>query len=231
VSDDSREGRIGRGDALVARGKALELGRLAPRFAAFEAAHARLVEAEREVAARRDALEAQEAALGLAGAFHDLAIEVVAAALVADGFPRVHPFRPLGFVSPSELAKLGAAAEADEALRLVEALSAHPRASERARAATERLATAARNLKEALRPLRKLARARDEATAKRDALAEPWEAAHAELLVRAQLARDDAGAALFAALFVGPPGGGETPTKGAKKRRVERRPARATKRG
>jgi hypothetical protein len=80
-------------------------------------------------------------------------VEALAKALVANGLPRGNPFKPLVFAAPSTLSRMGYAAEAREAQRLVKAVQAHKESSAQTLAAAKALLAAAQAVEKALQPM------------------------------------------------------------------------------
>ncbi len=193
--------RIVVGDQVLCAVDAVDTSTIAVRVASFKKAHLLYSAAEMAVRKMAQALRTRQEVVFDADVALNVAVDLLANALPADGFPRQNPFRVFGAPTPSALKAMGMAGGANEVLALEKAVlmksSISPRSADAARAAGD----AARKVQAALKPLAKLQKARIDAMARRDALAPGWSKALASLKLAAMAADDEGHAGLFAALF------------------------------
>lgn len=174
---------------------------IGPRLATFRKVHDQYMAADDAVKEADAAVRAQKAKVAEADVTQDEAIETLSCTVVGEGLPRLTPFKPLGFASPSSLKKMEAGAEARELLRLAAAVKAHKPALTESRKVAAQLEAAAKGVLVAVEPIADLERKRREAVSKRDALEQGWETAFAALKRGARAAADEGAAGLFEALF------------------------------
>ena len=193
--------RIVCGDQVLCAVDAVDTSAIAGRVASFRKAHLLYSAAEMAVRKAGQALRTQQEVVFVADVALNVAVDLLASVLPADGFPRQNPFRVFGAPSPSALKTMGMAGGANEVLALERAVlmksSISPKSADAARAAGD----AARKVQAALKPLAKLQKARVNAMARRDALAPGWGKALASLKLAAMAADDEGHTGLFAALF------------------------------
>jgi len=179
------------------------------RFATFVKVHSAYVKAEEAVKGADSKVRAQQGKVGTADVAQDEVVDELASALAGEGMPRMSPFKPFGFASPTDIKKMGDTAEATEVTRLAAAVLKRKPPLPKSRAAATKLARAAKAVHAAAAPLETLLKNRRTAISKRDALELGWETAFASLKRGARAAEDDGALGLYDSLF----GSGPTPKK------------------
>lgn len=197
--------RVEAGDHVMEAATALGATRtkvvVAARLTGFATQHAAYQKAEGVVQKADGALRKAQEKVGDCDVTQDAAVEGVASGLVSDGFPRVQPFKPLGFKAPSDIKSQGYGDEADTVLKLAAKVKAHKPALPAATKAAAVAVKAANAVKAALVPIAALTKARTAAISRRDALEQPWETAFASLKRATRAAEDEGAKGLFDALF------------------------------
>ena len=116
--------RLKIGASILSAARAIDTRPVKERLGRFEREHRRYVEAQQKVAAMELKLRAAQARLSQCDADRDEAVEGLACALVGDGHRIRNPFAAFGALSPSKLARLPFADEAEAVHRLVAAIRA-----------------------------------------------------------------------------------------------------------
>lgn len=201
--------RITVGDVVLAAAETTRTEAVAKELAAFAEAHRDYAAAEAAVEAARAAKRAQEERVAELDLDQDAAIDKLAAAATADGLPKGNPFKPLDASKPvpppATLKRMQYAKEAEVVRRVVWLLGRRKDLSARTRDEAKAADAAAANLLGALAAVPALEGALREATARREALAQPWETALARLKLGARYADQTEGAKLYATLFQSQP--------------------------
>lgn len=200
-SGNSPGQRVAAGESVIAAAKSVNIKPIGKRFAAFVKAQAAYAKADALVKKASEALQKQQAKVGEADVLQDESVLALAAALPADGLPRVNPFKPLGAPAPATLCGLGYGDEAKQVLALEKAVLKYKGVSKGAAAAAKVAGKAALAVQGALAGLPKLEKARATAMIQRDALAQGWETAFAGLKRAARAAADEGAPGLYEALF------------------------------
>jgi hypothetical protein len=174
---------------------------VAARLAAFAKQHAGYAKADGVVKKADEALRKAQEKVADADVTQDTTVEGMATALAGEGFPRLNPFKPLGFEAPNAIKSQGYETEAHTVQKLAVKVKAHKPALPLSSKAADAAAKAAKAVEAALKPIAKLTKARTAAMSRRDALEQPWETAFAALKRGARAAEDDGARGLFEALF------------------------------
>lgn len=194
---DVPDNRVAIGQAVLAAAKCIDAKPVKTRLTAFERAHKEYLAAELRLAKAEAARRRKIGEVAERDVEQDEAVMALASALTVDGLPGQNPFKPLGFESPSEVARLSYEREArvvGHLAKIVEQRKIGARSVEAAR----RMAKIAEAVVHAIDAVRPLDRARREALAVRDRLEQPWETALASLKAGARADKD-----LFGVLFEG----------------------------
>jgi len=220
-SGDSPGSRIEAGDGVLVAAKHVGTKPIAKRLAAFKKVHLAYRAADGKVQKSAVSLRKQQTKVAERDVDQDGAVLGLAAALPADGFPRVNPFKPFGAPSPAILCGLGHGVEAKQVIALATAVQKDKKTSAPSRAAAKKAALAAKHVTSAIAAIPKLEKARTDAISGRDALEQAWETAFAGLKRAARAAEDDGVKDLYAALF------DRAPKPRAKKKADKPAPAKA----
>lgn len=201
--------RITVGDVVLAAAETARAEAVAKELAAFAKAHRDYAAAEAAVEAARAKKRAQEEHVADLDLDQDAAIDQLAAAMTADGLPKGNPFKPLDASKPvpppATLKRMQYAKEAEVVRRVVRLLGRRKDLSARTRDEAKAADTAAASLLAALAAVPALDAALREATARREALAQPWETTLARLKLAARYADENQGTKLYATLFQSQP--------------------------
>jgi hypothetical protein len=202
-SNNSPSSRVEVGNHLLSAAAALgaRTKPIAVRLTTFRKTHATYAKADGAVKRADEKVRAQQAKVGEADVLQDEGVDTLASTLVGEGLPRLSPFKPFGFGPPGAIKKMGYGAEAEEVLRLADAVHKRKPALVKSKQAATALAAAAKQVQATIVPLDKLLATRSAAISKRDALEQAWETAFASLKRGARAAEDDGAAGLFDALF------------------------------
>jgi hypothetical protein len=200
-SGQSPGSRLEAGQQVIERAKSVNPTPVKKRFDSFTAIHKLYAAAQAKVTKADLALRKQQAKLAEADVRQDEAIARLAAQLPADGLPRMQPFKPFGFTSPSVLQQRQATDEAKLVQKLGAAVLKHKAVSATTKGAASAAVKAADGVVTASAPIAKLKSARTNAMQRRDALEQAWETAFAALKRSVKTAEDDGAKGLFAALF------------------------------
>ncbi len=201
LTANSHEGRVAAGDSLLAAATTSDTSRVKARLTTFTSAHRTLVKAQEALDAAELTLSARRATVAERDVDQDDSVDAVASALVGDGLPRVNPFKGLSTHAPTQLKKLGYAAEAKAVTALVGKARKRKDLSPKTLAKLTAAEKAAKAVTTALAAVEPALNATAGARSRRDALVQPWETAFAALKRGARAAEDDGATGLFAALF------------------------------
>ena len=205
--------RIGASVLSAARGADTRF--VKKRLARFAREHRRYVAAQRNVIALERRLRAARARLSRCDEVQDEAVEALARALVGDGHRRRNPFAAFGAPSPSKLARLPFADEAEAVHQLVRAIQRDTRISERTSHAARAVDKAAHAVEQAIIQVKQVEATVSGARRSRDAMGRGWHSAYMALKNGARAAADDGAPELHAILFAAP---SRVPSKGKKRR-------------
>ena len=212
--------RIAAGAAIVEAAKTIVTKPIKNKLDAFQKAH-REYEAAELIVEKADAtVHSAEAAVGILDDAQDEAVNDLAAALIGDRYPRVHPFKAFGVEAPSILVNLGYAVEAKKVKALAVKVIAKKGLSPKSIAAAKAAQKAAIAVEQGLVPIAKLKALVAAARSRRDALGQPWETTLAALKRAARTAEDDGAKGVYSVLF-------ESTAKPVKKKKVVPPPAPA----
>lgn len=200
-SGNSPGGRIATGDAILAAAKVVNLKPIQKRYNDFKKVHLSYSAAVARVDKATAALTKQQEKVADTDVGQDDSVEDLAAGLVADGFPRVNPFKDFGAPPPAALCRMGYGDEAEKVLDLEKAVLKNKRVSAATQAKAKKAGAAARKVQAEIKPIARLEKARTDARSTRDALEQSWQTAFASLKLAARAAENDGAKGIFGALF------------------------------
>lgn len=174
---------------------------IAVRLTAFSKVHGQYAAAHAAVEKADQAVRAQQAKVAELDVTQDECVDALATDAVADGMPRLAPFKALKFKSPSVIKAMGNVDEAKEALSLAAAVMKRKSKMPASQKAANALAKAAKAVLAAAKPIEGLIKKRKAAMSRRDALEQGWEKALAAMKRTARAAADDGHVGLYSALF------------------------------
>lgn len=171
------------------------------RLAAFKKAHGEYTAANAAVEKADQAVRAQQTKVAELDVTQDERVDDLATTAVADGMPRLSPFKALKFAAPGAIKTMGYVDEANEALSLAAAVTKRKSKMPHSQKAAKALAQAAKAVIAAAKPIEALTKKRKAAISRRDALEQGWEKTFAALKRAARAAADDGHVGLYTALF------------------------------
>lgn len=197
---DSHSGRIEAGDRVLARAAQHDTRPLKKRLTEFTRVHVALVKAQRTVQTAEDKHAALLDVLAEHDVDQDAGVDALAVALIAEGQPRLQPFKGLGVASPSEVRREPFVAEARTILKLATRLSKR-KLTPATKSALKKVTDSAKRVIAADERASAAETAVRDAREKRDALILPWSRAFVTLKRAARVADDDGAKGLYPALF------------------------------